>query len=287
MKPSMSILLPQQPLLLIRLFADDCVVFKKIVTESDHASLQATVVAIHDWCVKWGMALNGEKTVLLRVTRKKSPSVFSYHLNSSIIKEVDKYKYLGVTLTSNLSWGMHISEICVSAFHKLCFLKRKLKNATTSVRLLAYNACVRSKLEYASALWDPHVKKDILKLERVQRKAVRFIFGKYKRTDSPTSIIKNNKIDPLETRRKINRLLLLHKFLSGKIALNETNVIQPVMTRKTRHTADHALSPIFAKTNSYKYSFFPRTVSEWNDLPPNVVNANNFSQELERYFCDL
>lgn len=146
---------------------------------------------------------------------------------------------------------------------------------------------MRSKLEYASAVWDPHVKKDLLKLERVQRKAVRFIFGKYKRTDSPSLIMKKNNINTLETRRKINRLLLLHKFLSGKIALNEANLVQPATTRKTRHTAEHALTPIFAKTNSYKYSFFPRTVSDWNDLPANVVNANNFSEELERFFCDL
>lgn len=130
----------------IRLFADDCVVFKKISTENDHASLQAAIVAIHNWCVNYGMALNSEKTVLLRVTRKKCPSVFTYHLNEDSIKEVDKYKYLGVTLTSNLSLGVHISEICVPAFQKLSFLKRKLNNATSTVWLLAYNACVRSKL---------------------------------------------------------------------------------------------------------------------------------------------
>lgn len=121
----------------------------------------------------------------------------------------------------------------------------------------AWSSVSNALLRYASALWDPHVKKDILKLERVQRKAVRFIFGKHKRTDSPSSIMKNNNIATLKTRRKISRLLLLHKFLSGKIALNETNLIQPALTRKTRHTAEHALTPIFAKTNSYKYSFFP------------------------------
>lgn len=42
----------------IRLFADDCAVFKTVSTANDHASLQSTVVAIHDWCANWGMALN-------------------------------------------------------------------------------------------------------------------------------------------------------------------------------------------------------------------------------------
>lgn len=55
----------------IRLFADDCAVFKTISTANDHASLQSTIVAIHDWCANWGMALNREKNCRSTCNEKK------------------------------------------------------------------------------------------------------------------------------------------------------------------------------------------------------------------------
>lgn len=95
----------------IRLFADDCVVFKDISSANDHILLQNSICAIGDWCNRWGMLLNSEKTVLLRVSRKKIVSTFLYSIQNSPISEVDKFKYLGVTLTS--SRGQHIYRISV------------------------------------------------------------------------------------------------------------------------------------------------------------------------------
>lgn len=59
------------------------------------------------------------------------------------------------------------------------FLRRKLGKAPTKHGLLVYNKYVRSKIEYVSVIWDPQSKQDIQKLEILQRKAVRFIYGKF------------------------------------------------------------------------------------------------------------
>ena len=40
---------------------------------------------------------------------------------------------------------------------------------------LAYLSLVRPHLEYAAAAWDPYIAKDIQQLERVQRRAARFV----------------------------------------------------------------------------------------------------------------
>lgn len=60
----------------VNLFADDCVIFKKVASQNDHQSLQQSVTAISEWCRLWGMEINVQKTVLLRVTRKREPSIF-------------------------------------------------------------------------------------------------------------------------------------------------------------------------------------------------------------------
>lgn len=63
----------------IRIFADDCAVFKEISSTNDHLLLQNAPSAIDDWCMRWGMALNLEKTVLLSITRKKNVPVLFLH----------------------------------------------------------------------------------------------------------------------------------------------------------------------------------------------------------------
>lgn len=267
----------------VRLFADDCVVFKEICCVNDHILLQQSLTSIDEWCQNWGMELNSDKTVLLRITRKRTPSLYTYFLRNNPLKDVEKYKYLGVTLTKSLTWSDHITSICTAALRKLWFLKRKLKSSTKETRLLAYNTCIRSKLEYASVVWDPQCKKDIALIEKVQRKAVRFIFSKYKRYDSPTQLMQLNDIQTLEIRRKINRLTFLHKILSGKVTTSLPNCVKPLSSRKTRHKHKYSLAPVFARTTAFKNSFFPRTIADWNSLPISAFQSEDIENSLKLF----
>lgn len=152
------------------------------------------------------MALNAQKTVYLCVTRSKTPLHFTYNLGSSSLQQVNNYKYLGVTITNDLSWNLHIDNVCSAAFRKLCFLKHKLRNSPSNIKLLSYFTYIRPKLENSCVVWDPFTKCNIRKLEAVQRKAVRFAYSKFKITDSPTELMTANYIETLELRRKRNRL---------------------------------------------------------------------------------
>lgn len=108
----------------IRMFADDCVLFKEIFHPEDQIELNSNLSNIFQWCEKWEMVLNADKTVFRPIMRKKTPLPFTYRFGSSPLRQVDSYKYLGVTITTTLSWNTHVNSICSSAFRKLCFLKQ-------------------------------------------------------------------------------------------------------------------------------------------------------------------
>lgn len=258
----------------MRLFADDCVLFCNISSPSDQENLSKSLGRIGDWCSRWGMVLNTEKSVIMRITRKKAPLSFNYKLGSSPLKEVTSVKYLGLTLTNTLSWNEHIDNVCSSAFRKLCFLRHKLKAAPSNVKLLSYYSLIRPKLEYACIIWDPFTSSNISKLEKIQRKATRFIYSKFSPYDSPSDLLRDNNIPLLQARRKKLRLDFLSLVVNRKLGLDPSNYLIPLSRRSTRHFYPGMFTPYFARTDLFKFSFFPQTINDWNaDIQSRCVNS--------------
>jgi len=94
-----------------------------------------------------------------------------YSLNGVALTTVDEIRDLGVTFSSDLSFGRHIHMTAASALRRLGFIKRcgkHFKNADT-LKLL-YGTLVRTQVEYASMVWDPYQLNHNLLLERIQHR---------------------------------------------------------------------------------------------------------------------
>ena len=89
----------------------------------------------------------------------------------------------------------------------LSFIKRNPKDCPQKLKEIAYFSLVRSFLDYASTVWDPHSKFNQEKLEMVQRRAARFVKIRYRRTDSVTAMLDEPGWPILLKRRKDARLI--------------------------------------------------------------------------------
>lgn len=137
----------------IRLFADDCVIYRKITNSDDSSLLQCDLNNISSWCDNWLMNLNPTKCKYMRISKTSSNlNLPVYSLNSTALDSVLSYKYLGVHISSDLSWHKHTEYITNNANRMLGFLRRNFSLAPVSLKLLLYKTVVRSKLEYASAI---------------------------------------------------------------------------------------------------------------------------------------
>ncbi len=275
----------------IRLFADDCLLYRVIRSSRDHIILQEDLKALEDWAATWGMRFNAEKCYVLSVKQKTSRF---YRLNNTILKEVPSSMYLGVLLSNNLSFSEHISMICGKANSTLGFIRRNLQHTPAHLRRTAYIALVRSKLEYASTVWDPYRQYNINILERVQRQAVRFIENNYwsRNPGCVTEMLKSHSLPALQTRRREARLTLLYKISHGLLPSIEPDTYLTPIRNKRRITAKkfdnfqhdniverhqnnntrgYIVQP--AKTMELKNSFFIRTLQEWNSLENDTVCA--------------
>ena len=94
---------------------------------------------------------------------------FNYTLHQQTLEHVQSAKYLGLTITDDLDWGQHISEITCKATKTLCFLRRNLALAPRHTKEVAYKTLVRPQLEYAAPIWHPYNETQTAKAEKVQR----------------------------------------------------------------------------------------------------------------------
>ncbi len=266
--------LPQSVTSTVRLFADDCLLYRPIHSTADQISLQTDLDRLHSWGITWGMRFNAKKCNIMTISRSKSPLTKFYHLSGQVLEEVNMAKYLGVNISQDLSWTSHIASVAQRGNYSLAFLRRNLKGCPAELKQLGYNSLVRSLLEYSAPIWDPHYAKDIQKIEKVQRRAARFVTNNYDWSCSVTGMMKKLGWKTLKDRRRELRLSLLYKIVNEKVAIQSDTLLTKADAR-TRSSHQHKYRQYTCNTNSFKSSFIPRTIPEWNALPAGVIEAPN------------
>ena len=57
----------------VRLFADDCLLYREIKNNQDQIDMQRDLDALMDWGSIWGMKFNAKKCNIMRVSRSRKP----------------------------------------------------------------------------------------------------------------------------------------------------------------------------------------------------------------------
>ena len=168
----------------------------------------------------------------MRVTRHQHHKqiLFDYSLHNQTLENVQPAKCLGITITDNMDWGQHVSEISSRATKTLGFLRRNLAFAPRSTKEVAYKTLVQPKLEYAAPIWSPHSK---LQIEKVQRTAARWTCRRWRNTSSVGEMLDELEWPSLEARRDQSSLLF-HKIHCGAVSIKKKQVYDPCSRALTR-----------------------------------------------------
>ena len=148
-----------------------------------------------------------------------------------------------------------------------------------------------------ATVWDPYLKQDVDRLERVQRQATRSIKRDYRtrETGCVGHMLQELNLPPLQERRKQQRLTTLYKIVKGHItAMPPENFLTPadrsrrricpttfkdcsydntIARQEIRNSCGLKIPD--SKTEQYKNSFFVRTVADWNKLEDTVVTVDS------------
>ena len=97
------------------MYADDIVIYKTILCNEDAISFQSDVCLVVDWIESNQLRLNSQKTKFMLISREHQPPIISISINGIPVEQVASFRYLGVILSQDLSWGHHINQMCLKA----------------------------------------------------------------------------------------------------------------------------------------------------------------------------
>ena len=111
----------------------------------------------------WQMEFNSSKCHGIRIVPNKQRNVLtsSYCLHVQTLETASASKYLGITISSDLSWSTHVEDVAARGSRTVGFQRRHFRACTPKVKSATYTTTARPTLQYATATWDPQKQKDI------------------------------------------------------------------------------------------------------------------------------
>ena len=222
-------------------------------------SVQESINCVYNWSRQNALTLNGVMISRKKVSFKSSSPL---HLGGQLLECVSSYKYLGVHISSDLSWIQHTQHVCMKAKKMIGLLYRNYYQHLPNTMLLQlYKSLVQPHLEYAAVIWSPSSQSEITFREG-QKFALRMVTKCW--DPSYIDLLDKTGVLSLEKRREVARLCLLYKIVNC-LCFFDLDVFS-YCTSRSYHSHPFSLHHPFSRTNSMYHSFVPASIRLWNSL---------------------
>ena len=287
----------------VLLYADDMKVWRKINSPQDQAALQADITNLHQWSLRNKMKFHPSKCKVLRSTLKTNPLLTQYTMADTVLAVTENERDLGIIMNPRLLFNKHHHMIVSKSSQKLGLVKRNCSiTQCTKSRKVLYLSLVRSLYEHCSPVWRPTNVSQVNKFDKIQKRAVKWIFNEsYCRYSVHEYFMKQKqlKILPIDFKFLLNDLVMFHKNFYNLsvvklpyfiVTYDRTNADGTMFQRQTRNFNDSdrlkVKCTIHPRVNAFKNSFFYRVHLQWNELPLDLRmlgDPDNFKGRLEQH----
>lgn len=208
---------------MVLLFADDIKMSIVVGSQAETRLLQMDINNILEWSVKNKLPFNPGKCNVITFRRKNEYYHANYVMGDHVIERVDEVRDLGLLTDFRRTFASHIEQMTMRARQSMGYIKwiSKGQFGTRALKVL-YTSYVRSKLEFASVIWDPSTEIYRSDIESIQKQFVMYAFGDTNRI--PPFILppyeercKQIGLDKLSTRRSRATAMIGYELYNGYI----------------------------------------------------------------------
>jgi hypothetical protein len=251
------------------LFADDAKLYA--ITDRNTAtdqSLARSLRNVHEWSQTWQLSLSIPKCTVFCFG--KSNIAPNYSIDGNPLVCENEVVDLGVTLSHTGKTSSHCTLKSQKGLQVVGHIFRSFRSRNQKFLLNMFRTYVRPIVDYNSPAWTPHLKKDVMKIERVQRNFTKRIPGMSRY--SYTERLRILKLNSLEETRIKSDLIMAFRMLKKQVDLNFNDFFEFAPELGTR---GHSLKLRIQhnRLDSTKYFFSNRVPHVWNSLPDALVTA--------------
>ena len=237
------------------------------------------------------MDANPDKFQCISLDRFGRPPI-SISIEGNTIPSSDNIKVLGVTLDSSLKYDTHISNLCSKASIQINAMKRIGKYLNTDCRISMYKSFISSNFSYCPVSWMFCGKQNSDKLEKLQERALRFVFSDY--TSPYSDLLKHGNFLSLSALRIRYLAIEMYKCVYD---INPPYLNELFIGKDTRYNlrdSNRLQQPEF-ETVRYGFMSFRYYGSKlWNALPTQLKaseNLHHFKKNITQWClsgkCDV
>ena len=213
-------------------------------------------------------------------------SKHDYYMKDQLLEHSNVEKDLGVMIDSKLTFDQHISSIVKKANSLAGLIRRSFEYMDKKMFRQLFTTIVRPHLEYAAAVWNPHLRRHIIAIENVQKRASKLVPGL---RDLPYK--EPLKVQNLATRvyrRYRGDMIEMYKLTHD---MYDEDVVAGFLDLQPRISRGHPYNVYRRGLNKNLEvrinfnSFKVRVTEQWNNLPEDVVVAsdiNIFKNRLDK-----
>jgi exonuclease III len=248
-----------------RLFADDAAfVYRSTNYDQLRAMMQKDLSTIKSFLssINLEMSINKTEFMIFRTNSSSDVNLFTeIPLGDSAIKKVDRFKYLGLVIDSEISWREHTNSIALKIAPFVGLIRRIRPFITEKVAMQLYYAHIHSRLIYCLPVWSSCSIEMKMRLQRLQNKCIKAI--KHKPRLTPTCDLYDDKFLSFLQLCDYESILFIHKVKSGQVKCDISLITNESVTNRKTRQSELLRLPRFLMTKSQK-SLFYRGVSLYN-----------------------
>lgn len=258
------------------LYADDAVLTYVSDSMDDlQSSMQKDMIILHSWLARNVLTMNAKKTKYMTFGIARHQPDIDLSFDGQKIERVREFKYLGLILDENLSFGKHVDHVKKQIRPFISLMWRNGKFIPVDKRKQLYFSYVQSHLMYMIAIYAECPKKKLKELQTVQNACLKAMYRLPRLT--PSTYLYSLSILPIEALATVERVTNIRKMMSSSTKHNFTfanNASLHSYETRTRNNV-HSFNPYTTRRNETNmvHPALILAVDEYNQLGNDILQS--------------